>query len=266
MHMVDHDAFSFNFIWKSQPVTAKVLPQWTQQPIPCDFANILIFQSWLCWTSPSSWQIFSQLTYTSQSLYDLPTPVANLCLTVVASLTEDWVDSLPWQKASQRSSQASQPGLWLSLFGGFPFAQITAYSWPLNRNMMHESLQSTLIFSGTFEGMQFGVCISEMSCDVTGSGSQVVLAQELCRTAKHSLWKPSRISATGPAHSVARPATQVPNLKNFSCSTFRLDLHLWQKAIAPDAAGPVHLWVHWKPFKSEPPAGLRRESNTLSTS
>lgn len=103
--------------------------------------------------------------------------------------------------------------------------------------MMHASLQSTLIFSGTFEGMQFGVCISEMSCDVTGSGSQVVLAQELWRSAKHSLWKPSRISATGPAHSVARPARQVPNLKNFSCSTFRLDLHLWQKAIAPDAAG-----------------------------
>lgn len=120
--------------------------------------------------------------------------------------------------------------------------------------MMHASLQSTLIFSGTFEGMQFGVCISEMSCDVTSSGSQVVLAQELCRTAKHSLWKPSRISATGPAHSVAIPARQVPNLKNFSCSRFRLDLHLWQKAIAPDAAGPVHLWVHWKPFKSEPPA------------
>ena len=60
--------------------------------------------------------------------------------------------------------------------------------------MMYASLQSTLIFSGTFEGMQFGVCISEMSCDVTGSGSQVVLAQELCRTAKHSLWKPSRTS------------------------------------------------------------------------
>ena len=74
---------------------------------------------------------------------------------------------------------------------------------------MHASLQSTLIFSGTFEGMQFGVCISEMSCDVTGSGSQVVLHRSsvtqslkaMCRT----------ISATGPAHSVARPARQCGN-------------------------------------------------------